>query len=123
MAAGFDCKGRSLTAAQLTVCSDPELNQADERVARRVRDLQKRYGLGLYLGIRYWANRNQEFRDACERDRLCLVTAYRTQQRMLERLQTCLDSSIRKRSCLRVVINAEETTAQGAPAGGRPRSQ
>jgi uncharacterized protein len=122
-AAGFDCKGRVLTQAQITVCGDQELNQADERVARRIRDMQKRYGLGLYLGMRYWANRNQEARDQCERDRACLIAGYRQQQRVLERLQTCLDSSIRKRSCLRVVISNEETASQGATAGGRPRSQ
>jgi uncharacterized protein len=117
-AASFDCRGVSLTAAQITVCGDQELSLADDRVARRVRDLQKRHGLGLYLGIRYWANRNIETRDACGNDRACLVTGYRAQQRMLEKLQTCLDGSIRKRSCLRVVIHNEDTAAQGGNQGG-----
>jgi len=117
-AASFDCRGVSLTAAQVTVCGDQELSSADDRVARRVRDMQKRFGLGLYLGIRYWANRGIEARDACGNDRACLVAGYRAQQRVLERLQTCLDSSIRKRSCLRVVIHSEDTAAQGGAHGG-----
>jgi uncharacterized protein len=119
-AASFDCRSGSLTAAQITVCGDQELSQADDRVARRVRDVQKRFGLGLYLGIRYWANRGIDAREACGNDRGCLVAAYRSQQRVLERLQTCLDGSVRKRSCLRVVIHNEETAAPGAAQGGAP---
>lgn len=119
-AASFDCRGSSLTAAQITICGDQELSLADDRVARRVRDIQKRFGLGLYLGIRYWANRGIEARDACGNERACLVATYRSQQRVLERLQSCLDSSIRKRSCLRVAIHNEETAAQGGAHGGAP---
>lgn len=122
-AASFDCRSGSLTAAQITVCGDQELSQADDRVARRVRDVQKRHGLGLYLGIRYWANRSIEYRDACGNDRVCLLAGYRSQQRVLERLQTCLDGSNRKRACLRVVIHNEETAAQGGAPAGRARSQ
>lgn len=121
-AAGFDCRAPNLTAAQITICGDPELSQADDRVTRRVRDVRKRHGFGLYLGLRYWSNRNAEARDACDRDRTCLVAAYRAQQRLLERLQMCLDNSIRKRSCLRVVINNEETAAQGGGPAVRLRS-
>lgn len=119
-AASFDCRSSTLTAAQITICGDQELSSADDRVARRIRDLQKRSGLGLYLGIRYWANRGIEAREACGTSRACLVVGYRAQQRLLERLQSCLDSSIRKRSCLRVVIHNEETAAQGGAQGGTP---
>lgn len=121
-AASFDCRSSSLTLAQTMICGDQELSQADERIARRVRDMQKRNSLGLYLGIRYWANRSAEMLDACGRERPCLVAAYRAQQRLLDRLQACLDSSIRKRSCLRVVIHSDET-AQGGAAAGRTRPQ
>lgn len=116
-AASFDCRSSSLTIAQTTICGDHELSQADERIARRVRDVQKRHGLGLYLGIRYWANRSAETLDRCGSERACLVAGYRAQQRLLDRLQACLDSSIRKRSCLRVVIHSDETAQGGAPSG------
>jgi hypothetical protein len=41
----------------------------------------------------------------------------------LERLQICLDGSIRKRACLRAVIHNDETAAQGGAPAGRARTQ
>lgn len=121
-AADRDCNSPLLTPTEATICGDRELSQAQGRVDKRVRDLQRRQGYGLYLGLRYWLNRSSEARDACGIERACLAASYRSQQRVLERLQVCLDNSIRRRSCLRVVIQSEETaTARGgAPSRFRP---
>lgn len=111
-AASFDCSSRRLTAAQVTICADPELSQADDRLARRVRGVQKRLGLGFYLGVRYWQHRSSEERDACASGRACILAAYRTQNRTLDRLIGCLENSIRKRTCLRVTLSGEAATSQ-----------
>ncbi len=117
-AASFDCSGQDLSEAQQLICADQELSRLDDRVARRIQGMQKRYGLGLYLSMRYWHYRNRDLRDACGRDRPCIVATYRAQGRTLDRLQGCLDNSVRKRSCMRVALSADATTPQNT--AGKP---
>ncbi|MDX2202923.1 MAG: hypothetical protein NW223_09240 [Hyphomicrobiaceae bacterium] len=117
-AAGFNCNARSLSETRQMICGDLELSRVDEQMARRIRTLQRRQGLGLYLSIRYWSFRAGEMRDACRRDRVCVLAAYRAQAIALDRLQGCLDTSIRKRSCPRVVLGNEATISKNN--AGRP---
>lgn len=117
-AASFDCNASDLSDTRLMICGDAELSRTDDRIARRVRALQKRQGLGLYLSMRYWSFRAGEARDACAQDRVCVLAAYRAQAIALDRLQSCLDSGMRKRSCLRAVLSSEETASKNST--GRP---
>ena len=114
-AASFDCSAARLSATQIVICTDTELSQTDERTDKRIRGLQRRLGFGFYLGIRYWYARSNDQRDACEANRACIVAAYRAQNRTLNRLIECLDSSARKRACLRVTLNTEAAAAKRPP--------
>jgi uncharacterized protein len=107
-----DCTGPRLTLTQSVICADQELSQADDRLARRVRSIQKRLGFGFYLGVRYWQHRGAEEREACESSRACILSTYRTQNRTLDRLIGCLENSVRKRTCLRVTLSNEAATSQ-----------
>lgn len=117
-AASFDCNGRDLSETQLMICGDLELSRVDDQMGRRIRTLQRRQGLGLYLSIRYWSFRAADLRDACGRDRICVLSAYRAQGSALDRLQNCLDTNLRKRSCPRAVLGSEETVSKNS--AGRP---
>lgn len=113
-AAGFDCNARDLSETRLMICGDLELSRVDDQMARRIRALQRRQGLGLYLSIRYWSFRAGDLRDACGRDRICVLSAYRAQGFALDRLQNCLDTNLRKRSCPRAVLGNEETVSKNS---------
>ena len=110
--ASFDCAAPRLTLAQSVICADQELSQADDRLARRVRAIQKRLGFGFYLGVRYWHNRGNDEREACESSRACILSTYRVRNRTLDRLIGCLESSVRKRTCLRITLSNEAATSQ-----------
>lgn len=111
-AASFDCGAPRLTPAQIVICADAELSQVDDRLARRARSIQKRLGLGFYLGVRYWQNRGNDEREACDSSRACILSTYRAQNRTLDRLIGCLENSVRKRTCLRVTLSNEAATSQ-----------
>jgi uncharacterized protein len=107
MAASFDCGGRFLTPARITICRDAQLSRTDEQVARRVSTLARRLGYGQYLGLRHWHSGWAEQRDGCQADRPCLVATYRAQSRFLDRLQQCLDNGLQRRGCLRNTLNVD----------------
>lgn len=111
-AASFDCHARDLSDTRAMICGDLELSRVDERTARRVRGMQKRQGLGLYLSLRYWSARSDELRDTCGRDKACVLAMYRAQGLAIDRLQSCLDTSQRKRTCMRAVLSNEETASK-----------
>jgi uncharacterized protein len=113
-AASFDCNARDLSDTRAMICSDVELSRVDERTARRVRGLQRRQGFGLYLSMRYWTFRFNEQRDTCGRDKACVLAMYRAQGQALDRLQGCLEGSLRKRACLRAVLGNEETASKSS---------
>lgn len=111
-AASFDCSAPRLTQAKTVICTDQELSQVDDRLARRVRAVQRRLGFGFYLGVRYWQHRGSDEREACESSRACILSTYRAQNRTLDRLIGCLENSVRKRTCLRVTLSNEAATSQ-----------
>lgn len=119
-AASFDCNAREISEARLLICGDIELSRTDDRVARRLRGLEKRQGLGLYLSLRYWNARANDARDECLRDRACILAVYRAQSLALDRLQACLDSGARRRSCLRAALTNEETAAKNSAGRAAP---
>lgn len=119
-AASFDCNAREISEARLLICGDIELSRTDDRVARRLRGLEKRQGLGLYLSLRYWNARANDARDGCMRDRACILAVYRAQSVALDRLQACLESGARRRSCLRAALTNEETAAKNSAGRGAP---
>ncbi len=119
-AASFDCNAREISEARLLICGDIELSRTDDRVARRLRGLEKRQGLGLYLSLRYWNARANDARDGCMRDRACILAVYRAQSVALDRLQACLESGARRRSCLRAALTNEETAAKNSAGRSAP---
>jgi len=109
-AASFNCKARALSASEQTICRDPQLSRADEQTIRRVDGFARRLNFGQYLGLRHWHSEQLRERDRCGVDITCLGTSYRTQMRFLDRLQQCLDSSQRRRACLRATIGNDRDT-------------
>ncbi len=114
-AASFDCTAPGLSAAEQMICSDAQLSQADEAIARRVNGLGQRIGLGSYLSLRYWQYRMAEERINCGSDRVCISASYRGQVRIIERLNQCLEKSTRRRLCLRTTLSGENVSVQGVP--------
>ena len=113
LAASFDCTAPGLTAAEMLICADTQLSQADEAIARRVNGLGQRIGLGSYLSLRYWQYRMAEERIDCGSDRACISNSYRNQVRTIERLNQCLEKNARRRLCLRTTLSGESVSVQG----------
>jgi uncharacterized protein len=107
-AASFDCRAPRLQTAEKAICADAHLSRADERLARRLVGFTRRLTFGQYLGLRFWHARWKESRTGCGDDRLCLVAAYRTQNRLLDGLDVCLDTSVRRRACLQAALGERE---------------
>jgi uncharacterized protein len=107
-AASFDCRARRLEAAEKAICADAQLSRTDEQLARRLTSFTRRLTFGQYLGLRFWHARWKESRTGCGDDRACLVAAFRTQNRLLDGLDVCLDTSVRRRACLQATLGERE---------------
>jgi uncharacterized protein len=109
-AAGLECKGRGLSRTELLMCEDVQLLRTDEQLSRRADVLGRRLNYGQYLGLRHWLTASSRQRDLCGVDRACITAHYRTQHRVLDRLQQCLDVRIARRACLRNALGGERET-------------
>jgi uncharacterized protein len=107
-AASFDCRAPRLQPAEKAICSDAQLSRADEQLARRLAGFTRRLTFGQYLGLRFWQARWKETRDGCSDNRPCLAAAYRAQNRLLDGLDVCLDTSVRRRACLQATLGQRE---------------
>jgi uncharacterized protein len=107
-AASFDCRARRLELAEKAVCSDAQLSRVDEQLARRLSGFARRVTFGQYLGLRFWNARWKEARTGCEDDRPCLAATYRAQSRLLDGLDLCLETSVRRRTCLQATLGERE---------------
>lgn len=115
MAASFDCRSRWLSRTQITICDDVQLSRMDDRLARRLGGLARRLSLGQYLGLRHWHAGSARQRNQCRSDRACIVTSYRIQERFLDRLQSCLEFSMARRTCLRELVSGGERETMRRP--------
>jgi uncharacterized protein len=120
-ARAVDCGSRWLGETQLAICKDAALSRNDEYVVRRVSSLSRRLSYGQYLGLRYWHALWGEERGRCNLDRGCLTATYRVQQRFLDRLQQCLDTSQLRRTCFRSTLNVDREAQRRSSAGFRVR--
>src|SRR5262245_1944182 len=111
-AASFDCSSRWLSRAEMTICDDPQLSRADDQLARRLRGFARRLNFGQYLGLRYWHAAARRQRSLCRTDRACILDTYRAQARFLDRLQSCVDTSLSRRGCLRELLGGERETVR-----------
>jgi uncharacterized protein len=109
-AASFDCRARRLGPAERTICADAQLSRVDEQLARRLSGYARRVTFGQYLGLRLWNARWKEARTGCQDDRPCLVTTFRAQSRLLDGLDLCLETSVRRRTCLQTTLGDREAT-------------
>jgi uncharacterized protein len=109
-AASLDCKGHGLTRTELLICEDVQLLRTDDQLSRRADGLGRRLNYGQYLGLRHWLSSSVRQRDLCGVDRACIGAHYRSQQRVLDRLQQCLDARIARRACLRNALGGERET-------------
>jgi uncharacterized protein len=107
-AGSFDCSARRLEAAERAICVDSHLFRTDEHLLRRLSGFTHRLTFGQYLGLRYWHARWSDERIGCQDDRSCIAATYRTQNRLLDGLELCLDSSARRRSCLQATLGERE---------------
>jgi uncharacterized protein len=107
-AASFDCRASRLQPVEKTICGDIQLSRADEQVARRLASFTRRVTFGQYLGLRYWHARWNDARTSCQEDRACLAATYRSQTRLLDGLELCLDTSARRRACLQATFGERE---------------
>jgi uncharacterized protein len=108
--AGLECKGRGLSRTELLMCEDVQLQRTDEQLLRRADLVGRRLNYGQYLGLRHWLTASARQRDLCGVDRSCITAHYRTQHRVLDRLQQCLDARIARRACLRNALGGEHET-------------
>lgn len=106
-AASFECDGRRRSLTETTICRDAQLSRTDAQLARRLGALSRQLSFGQYLGLRHWHGAWVQDRNRCGADRVCLAAAYRTQTRFLDRLQQCLDTSPRRRTCLRTTLSGD----------------
>lgn len=107
-AQGADCYSRRRTPTLAAICNDTQLSRSDQQVVRRVATLSRQMTFGQYLGLRYWRDASDEDRGSrCGADRTCIAASYRAQMRFLDRLQFCLDTSPRRRACLRDTLNLD----------------
>jgi len=111
-AAGFNCRSPWLQPAEKAICADARLSRIDEKLARRLLAFTRRLTFGQYLGLRYWHERWRDKRIACNDERRCLVATYRAQNRLLDRFDLCLDTSARRRTCLRATLDARQARAR-----------
>jgi uncharacterized protein len=112
-AAGLDCNARPRSAAADVICSAPQLARAEEEINRRLDNLsRRRMRLGQYLGLRHWHANWQTVRASCGADQACLAASYRAQLRFLDRLQQCLETAARPRTCLRTTLEGERAAAE-----------
>ena len=109
-AASFDCRVRGLGPAEAAICEDPQLSRTDEQIAKRTDAVARRMNYGQYLGLRHWQASSARQRNLCGPDRACISAHYRAQQRLLDRLQQCLDTRIARRSCLRNSLSGDQET-------------
>jgi uncharacterized protein len=113
--AAVDCRQRASGAAERAICMDLELAGLDHALVRRMAGLERRLSLGQYLGLRYWDRAWSQRRTECGADRACLMDDYRHQMREVTRLQLCLDSGIRRSTCVRRIIFAPDTPPSRRP--------
>jgi uncharacterized protein len=111
-AASFDCSSRWLTLTERTICDDQQLSQMDDRLARRLGGFARRLNFGQYLGLRHWHASAARQRNLCRADRACIAGRYRAQARFLDRLQSCVESSLVQRACLREVLSADRASVR-----------
>jgi uncharacterized protein len=100
-AASFDCNAHGLSRTEAFICRNSQLSRTDERLARKADLIARRMNFGQYLGLRHWQATSAKERDLCGSDQACLNAHYRSQSRLLDRLQQCLDTRFARRSCLR----------------------
>ena len=110
--AGFNCNARGLSRAQDAICAIPQLSRTDEQVARKADSVARRMNYGQYLGLRHWQAASATQRDLCGADRQCLTAHYRALERLLDRVQECLDTRFTKRSCLRNALGGDRETVR-----------
>jgi len=108
MAGSVDCIARRLEPAERAICADTHLFRSDEHLSRRLSSFTRRLTFGQYLGLRYWHAGWKDERIGCLDDRSCIAATYRRQNRLLDGLQLCLDSSTRRRSCLQATLTERE---------------
>jgi uncharacterized protein len=113
-AASFNCRARGLTSAEAAICQDKDLSRTDDQLFRKLNGFTRRLTFGQYLGLRVWHGDWRLQRNGCGPDRACLAGSYRTQGRVLDRLQQCLDTSLQRRLCLRSALNIEREARSGA---------
>lgn len=106
-AASFDCDSRRLTRTKAAICQDQQLSRTDEQVSRRLTSVARRVSLGQYLGLRVWNAGWSAERSTCGAERNCIVATYRSQNRVLDQLQLCLEGSLSRRACLRTAIEGD----------------
>jgi uncharacterized protein len=104
MAASFDCNSRWLTRTEITICDDVHLSRMDDRLARRLSAVARRLNFGQYLGLRHWHAGAARRRSQCGTDRACIIASFRVQERFLDQLQSCIDTSLSRRTCLRELV-------------------
>jgi uncharacterized protein len=110
VAAALDCRERGLSRTELLICEDVQLQRTDQQLSRRADALGRRLSYGQYLGLRHWIAASARQRDLCGVDRTCVGANYRSQNRVLDRLQQCLDARIARRACLRNALGGERET-------------
>jgi uncharacterized protein len=110
LAASFDCRIRGLSPAEAMICEDAQLSRTDDQIAKRADTVARRMNYGQYLGLRHWQAASARQRNLCGPDRACISAHYRAQQRLLDRVQQCLDTRFARRSCLRNSLGGDQET-------------
>ena len=110
IAASFDCRVRGLSPAEVMICEDQQLSRTDEFIARRADVVARRMNYGQYLGLRHWQAASARQRNLCGPNRACITAHYRAQQRLLDRIQQCLDTRFARRACLRNALGGDQET-------------
>jgi uncharacterized protein len=110
--AAVDCRAPRMAAADLTICTDPQLARMDDQLTRRLQRTARQLAFGPYVGLRIWQSDWHQQRSECSTDRACLAAAYNDANRFLDRFQRCLGTSLRGRRCLPVSVEDERATAR-----------
>ena len=111
-AAAVDCRASRMTAAEIAICADANLVRLDDQLSRRLLRASRQLAFGPYVGLRVWQSDWRQQRAECSADRACLATAYNEANRVLDRLQRCLGTSLRGRRCLPVSVDAERSVVR-----------
>ena len=110
--AAVDCRAPRMTAADLAICTDPQLARMDDQLVRRLQKTARQLAFGPYVGLRVWQSDWRQQRSECSADRVCLNAAYNDANRFLDRFQRCLGTSLRGRRCLPVSVEGERAAAR-----------